>query len=115
MVDGKATNQRPAYYNLVKFAVEKEAKINFDKAKKTRDLTLKLKATTHFHFNSKKSMLPGIPAVRMVALAPEEGTGEEVTPLPSEESDSEELYEVMHDDTTASQGDIDCCQRGTGI
>ena len=34
-------------------------------------------------------MLPTTPAVQMVALAPEEGLGEgEVTPLPSEESDS---------------------------
>ena len=37
VVDGKATGQRPAYYVLVKFAVE----INFDEAKKTRDLSVR--------------------------------------------------------------------------
>ena len=51
----KAAHQRPAYYQLVKFAVEKEAEINFDEAKKMRDLNSKPKATTHFHFNNKKS------------------------------------------------------------
>ena len=86
LVDGKATNQRPAYYDLIKFAVEKEAEINFDKAKKTRDSTSKPRMTMHFHFNSKKSTLPVTPAVWMVAPAPEEGSGEgEATPLPSEE------------------------------
>ena len=30
LVDGKAVHQRPAYYELIKFAVEKEAEINFD-------------------------------------------------------------------------------------
>ena len=48
LVDGKAAHQRPTYYQLVKFAVEKEAKINFDKAKKMRDLTSKPKTTMHF-------------------------------------------------------------------
>ena len=95
MVDGKAAGQRPAYYNLIKFPVEKEVKINFDEAKKTRDSTLKLKATMHFHFSNKKSMLPATPAVQMVAPAPEEGSGEgEAMPLASEESDSGELYEA---------------------
>ena len=85
VVDKKATGQRPAYYDLVKFAVEKEAEINFE-AKKTRDSTLKPKATTHFCFSSKKSMLPAMPTVQMVAPAPEQGSGEgEATPLPSEE------------------------------
>ena len=89
LVDSKAANQRPAYYNLIKFAVEKEAEINFDKAKKTRDSTLKPKAMMHFPFNSKKSMFPTTPAVWMAAPAPEEGSGEgEATPL--EESDSGE-------------------------
>ena len=84
LVDGKAVNQRPAYYDLMKSAVEKEAKINFDEAKKTRDLTLKPKATTHFCFNSKKSTLPTMPGVWMVASAPEEGSGEgEAMPLPA--------------------------------
>ena len=63
LVDGKAAHQRPAYYQLIKFAVEKEAEINFDKAKKVRDSTLKPKATTHFGLNSKKSMLPVTPVV----------------------------------------------------
>ena len=98
LVDGKAANQRPAYYDLIKFAVKKEVEINFDKAKKTWDLTSKPKATTHFHFNSKKSTLPATPAVWMVAPAPapEKGSGEgETTPLPSEESDSGESYKMM--------------------
>ena len=94
-VDNKAANQRPAYYNLIKFAVKKEAGINLDKAKKTRDLTPKPKAMTHFHFNSKKSMLPTTLAVWMVAPALEEGSGEgEATPLLSEESDSGKSYKA---------------------
>ena len=89
VVNSKAPDQRPAYYHLIKFAVQKEAEINFDEAKETRDSTSKPKATTHFHFNPKKSGLPATPAVWMVTLAPEEGSGEgEATPLPSEESDS---------------------------
>ena len=93
VVDRKAAGQRPAYYDLIKFAVEKEVKINFDEAKKMRDSTLKPKAMTHIHFSSKKSTLPTIPAVQMVALALEEGSGEgEATPFPSEESDSGKSY-----------------------
>ena len=112
VVDGKGANQRPAYYDLIKFAVEKEAEINFDEAKKTRDSTSKPKATMHFHFNSMKSMLHATPAVWMVAPAPEEGSGEgEATPLPSEESDSGESYEAMQDDTTISQGDVEIAVR----
>ena len=81
VVDRKAAGQRPAYYDLIKFAVEKEAEINFDEAKKTRDSTLKPKAMTHFCFSSKKSMLPATPAAQMVAPAPEEGSGKgEATP-----------------------------------
>ena len=111
MVDGKAANQRPAYYNLVKFTVEKEAKINFDETK-TRDLTSKPKATMHFHFNSKIPMLPATPTVLMVAPAPEEGSGEgKATPLPSKESDSGESYEAIHDDTTVSQGNVEIAVR----
>ena len=34
IVDGKAVHERPDYWHLVKFAVEKEAEINFDEAKK---------------------------------------------------------------------------------
>ena len=76
VVDGKASGQRPAYYDLIKFTVKKEAEINFDEAKKTRDSTSKLKATTHFQISNKKAMLPATPAVQMVALASEEGSGE---------------------------------------
>ena len=66
---------------LVRF-VQKEAKINFNEAKKTRELTSKPKAMTHFHFNHKKSGLPATPAVWMVAPAPEEGSGEgDATPF----------------------------------
>ena len=83
LVDGKAVHQRPAYYELVKFAVEKEAEINFDEAKKARGSTPKPKATMHFHSNNKKPMLPTTPEVRMVAPVPEEGPGEEeATPSP---------------------------------
>ena len=104
LVDGKAAHQRPAYYQLVKFAVEKEAKINSDEAKKMRDSTSKPKATMHFCYNNNKSTLPATPAVRMVAPAPEEGSGEgEATPLPREESDSGESYKAMQEDTTISQ------------
>ena len=112
VVDGKAADQRPAYYDLIKFAVKKEAEINFDEAKKTRDLTSKLKATMHFHFSNKKSMLPTTPAVQMVAPAPEEGWGEgEATPLPSEESDSGKSYEATQEDTTISKGNIEIAVR----
>ena len=112
VVDWKAAGQRPAYYDLIKFAVEKEAKINFDEAKKTRDLTSKPKATIHIHFNNNKPLQPTTPAVWMVAPAPEEGSGEgEATPLPSEESNSGKSYEAMQDDTTLSQGDIEIAVR----
>ena len=112
LVDGKAANQRPAYYDLIKFAVKKEAEINFDEAKKTRDSTLKPKAMTYFRFSSKKSVLPTIPAVWMVAPAQEEGSGEgEAIPLPGEESDSGESYKATQDDTTISQGDIEIAVR----
>ena len=95
VVNGKAADQRPAYYDLIKFAVQKEAEINFDEAKKTRDLTSKPKATTHFHFNPKKSGLPATPAVQMVTPAPEEGSGKgEATPFPSEDSNSGKSYEA---------------------
>ena len=35
VVDGKDPCDRPSYYKLVKFAIQKEAEINFDEAKKT--------------------------------------------------------------------------------
>ena len=112
VVDGKAADQRPAYYVLVKFAVQKEAEINFDEAKKTRDSTSKPKATTHFHFNHKKSGLPATPAVQMVALSPEEGSGEgEATPPLSEESDNGESYEAVQEDTAVSQGNVEIAVR----
>ena len=95
VVDSKATDQRPACYDLIKFAVQKEAEINFDDAKKTRNSTSKLKVTTHFYLNHKKSGLSATPAVWMVALAPEEGSGEgEATPPPSEESDGASLMKL---------------------
>ena len=34
VVDGKDPQDRPSYYKLVKFAIQKEAEINFDEAKK---------------------------------------------------------------------------------
>ena len=111
VVDRKAAGQRPAYYDLIKFTVEKEVEINIDEAKKTRDSTLKLKATTHFHLSNKKSTLPSTRAVRMVAVAPEEGSSGEATPLPSEESDSGESYEATQEDTTISQDDVEIAVR----
>ena len=51
-------------------------------------------------------------AVRMVAPAPEEESGEgKTTPLPSEESDSGESYEAIQEDATVSQGDIEIAIR----
>ena len=112
LVDSKAADQRPAYYDLIKFAVQKEAEINFDEAKKTRDLTSKPKATTHFCFNHKKLGLPATPAVWMVAPAPKEGSGEgEATPLLSEGSDSGESYEAGQEDKTLSQSDEEIAVR----
>ena len=112
LVNGKDVHQRPAYYELVKFAVEKEAEINFDEAKKARGSTPKPKATMHFCFNNKKPALPTTPAVRMVAPAPEEGPGEgEATPVPSEGSDSSESYEATPDNITISQGDVEIAVR----
>ena len=95
-----------------RFAVKKEAEINFDEAKETRDSTSKPKAMTHFHFNSKKSTLHTTPKVWMVAPAPEKGSGEgEATPLLSKESDSGESYKATQDDVTISQGDIEIAVR----
>ena len=66
----------------------------------------------HFHFNNKKSTLPATPAVRMVAQAQEEGSGEgEATPLTSKESDSGESYKATQEDTTISQGNIEIVVR----
>ena len=49
-------------------------------------------------------MLPATPVVRMVAPAPEEGSGEgEATPLLSKESDSGESYKATQEDTTITQ------------
>ena len=111
LVDSKAAHQRPAYYQLVKFA-EKEAEINFDEANKTRDSTSKPKARMHFHFNNKKSTLPATPVVRMVAPVPKEGSGEgEASHLSSEESDSGESYKATQEDTTVSQGDVNIAVR----
>ena len=57
-------------------------------------------------------MLPTPPAVWIVALALEEGSGEgEATPLPSEESDSGESYEATQEETTISQGNVEIAVR----
>ena len=111
VVDRKAAGQRPACYDLIKFAVEKEAEINFDEAK-TRDSTSMPKTMTHFHFSSKKSTLPAMPAVQMVALTHEERSCEGVaTPLPSEESDSGKSYKATHEDTAITQGNVEITVR----
>ena len=95
VVNGKVACDRPTHWQLVKFAVEKEAEINLDEAKKA----LKPKTTTHFHFDHKKLSLPANPAVQMVAPVPEEGAGEkEATSQPSEDSDSGES--MRHNKTT---------------
>ena len=104
VVDDKAAHDRPTYWQLVKFAVEKEAEINFDKAKKAP----KPKTMTHFHFDRKKLSLPANPTVQMVAPAPEEDNGEEeATPKPSEDSDSGESYVAQQDDLLVSPGDVE--------
>ena len=57
-------------------------------------------------------MLPAMPAVWMVAPAPEEGSGEEeATPLPSEESDTGMSYKATHEETTVTQGDVEIAVR----
>ena len=94
VVDGKVAHDWPTYWQLVKFAVEKEAEINFDEAKKAP----KPKTTTHFCFNGKKQSLLTNPAVWMVAPGPEEDAGEEeATPQPSEDSDIGKFYEAQDD------------------
>ena len=110
MVDGKAMQDRPDYWQLVKFAVEKDAEINFDEAKKVS----KPKATTHFKFNWKKTSLPVNPTIWMVVPAPEEKVvAEEIMPQLMEDSDSDESYEASPDDTPVSAGDIEVAVRVT--
>ena len=85
----------------------RKLKSTFDEAKKTRDLNSKPKATTHFCYECRKSTLPTTPAVHKVTLASEEEDGEEeVTPQPSEDSDSGESYEASPEDLGVSAGDI---------
>ena len=108
VVNGKDPHDRPSYYKLVKFAIQKEAEINFNEAKKAQDLNLKPKATTNFCYKCRKSTLPATPAVHMVTMAPKEEDGEEeVTPQPSEDSDSGESYEASPEDSGVSAGDIE--------
>ena len=48
----------------------------------------------------------------MVAPAPKEEPGiEEVTPLPSEESDSGESYKAVQEDTSVSPGEVEIVVR----
>ena len=106
-VNGKDPHDRPSYYKLVKFAIQKEAEINFNEAKKMQDSSSNPKATTHFHYECRKSTLPTTPAVHMVTLAPEEKDIEEgVTPQPSEDSDSGESYEASLEVSQESQMEI---------
>ena len=108
IVDGKAVHERPDYWYLVKFAVEKEAEINFNKAKKVS----KPKAMTHFQFDQKISNLPVNPTVWMVAPPPEEEVAiEETMPQPSKDSNSGESYEAQPDDMSVSTGDIEIAVR----
>ena len=108
VVNGKVAHDGPTYWQLVKFAVEKEAEINFDEAKKAP----KLKNMTHFCFNHKKLSLSANPAVWMVAPAPEEDAGEEeATHQTSKDSDSGESYEAQQDDLSVSPGDVEVAIR----
>ena len=92
VVDGKVACDRPTYWQLVKFAVKREAEINFDETKKA----LKPKTMTHFCFDRKKLGLLANPTVWMVAPVPEEHAGEEkATPQPSVDSDSGESYDLL--------------------
>ena len=75
VVNGKDPRDRPSYYKLVKFAIQKEAEINFNEAKKMRDSNLKPKASIHFCYEHRKSTLPTTPAVCIVTPAPEEEDG----------------------------------------
>ena len=104
VVNGKDPQHRPSYYKLVTFAFQKEAEINFDEAKKMQDSNSKPKATTHICYECRKSTLPTTPAVHMVTPAPEE---EEVTPQPSEDSDSAKSYEASLEDSGVTAGDIE--------
>ena len=98
MVDGKAIQDRPDYWQLVKFAVEKEAEINFDDAKVSKP-----KVTMHFKYDRKRTNLPVNPMVRMAAATPEEESVlEDVTPPPTEDSDSRESYDASPEDTSVS-------------
>ena len=87
MVNGKAVQDRPDYWQMVKFVVEREVEINFDDVKKL----LKPKATTHFKYDCKKANLPVNPTVQMV------------TPAPEGEAES---YEASLEDASLSAGDI---------
>ena len=108
VVNGKVARDRSTYWQLVKFAVEKEAEINFDEAKKAP----KPKTMTHFCFDCKKLSLPANPTVWMVAPVPEEDAGEEeATPQPSEDIDSGESYEAHQDDLSVLPGDVEVAIR----
>ena len=110
MVNRKAVQDTPDYWQLVKFAVDKEAEINFDDGKKIS----KPKATTHFKFNHKKTNLLVNHTVQMVAPVPEEEVGpEDIMPLQTEDSDSGESYEASPDDAPVSAGDVKVAVRVT--
>ena len=73
-----------------------------------QDSISKPKATTHFHYECRKSILPTTPAVHMVTPAPEEeDSEEEVTPQPREDSNSGESSEASPEDSRVSAGDIE--------
>ena len=101
--------KRPAYYDLVKFAVKKEAEMKFDEARQNKkDFMSTPKRTTHFRYARKKPRLPATPAVWMVAPVPEEGPGPgEISPPLSKESDSRESYKLVTEDPSISQDDVD--------
>ena len=108
MVDGKAIWDQPNYWQLVKFAVEKKAEINFDDARKVA----KPKVTMHFKYDWKRASLPVNPTVWMAVATPEEDPGlEDNTPPRSEDSDSGESYKAPSDDVSISTGDIEITVR----
>ena len=104
MVDVKAIQDRPNYWQLVKFTVEKEAKINFDDAKKIS----KPKATTHFKFDHKKTKLKSHCADGGNGTRRGSGSCRHYAPPDRGQRQS---YEASPDDTPVSAGDVEVAVR----
>ena len=66
----------------------------------------------HFKFSWRKANLPVNPTIWMVAPASEEEVvAEEITPQPTEDSNSKESYKASPDDAPVSTGDIEVAVR----